>query len=186
MITLKEAGTLKKIERLKQPALDIFTWGNPSRGDDAIGPLLHLYIEQLIAEFSLENIHLIEDFQLQPEHILDISGGACIVFIDASYQGDSAFQISSVNAAENIGYTSHALSPEALLTIYEKIQNRQAPPAFMLSVRGYSFALGAPLSKQAEKNINVVRQFLTKLLFCQEPLRLLEDAQMIYGDRPHA
>jgi len=181
-ITLKGASALKKIEILKQPALDIFTWGNPSRGDDAIGPLLHREIEQLIAEFSLENIQLIEDFQLQPEHILDISGDACIVFIDASYQGDSAFQISQVNAAENIGYTSHALSPEALLTIYEKTQNKQSPPAFVLSVRGYCFALGAPLSKQAQKNIKAARQFLKELLFCQKPLQLLQHALVIHED----
>lgn len=178
-IALKKASALKKIERSKQPALDIFTWGNPSRGDDAIGPLLHRDIEQLITEFSLKNIHLIEDFQLQPEHILDISGDACIVFIDASYQGDSAFRVSQVNAAENIGYTSHALSPEALLTIYEKIQNKQAPPAFMLSVRGYSFALGAPLSKQAEENSKAASRFLTELLSCGEPLQLLQHALVI-------
>jgi len=181
---------LKKTERInekaEQPALNIFTWGNPSRGDDAIGPLLHQKIEQLIAEFSLDNIRLIEDFQLQPEHIFDISGDACIVFIDASYQGDSAFQISQVSAAQNIGYTSHALSPEALLSVYEKIQNRQAPPAFMLSVRGYSFALGAPLSKQAQENSNAACRFLTELLSCREPLQLLQDTLLIQEDKSHA
>jgi hydrogenase maturation protease len=163
---------------MKKPspqALNLFTWGNPSRGDDAIGPKLHQVIEQLIAEFSLENIQLIEDFQLQPEHVFDINENACIVFIDASYQGDNAYQITPINTAEEIGYTTHALSPGALMTLYQRTQKKPSPPAFLLSVRGYCFDFGSPLSKQAEQNIKLATQFLKGLLASPTPLKLLQD-----------
>ncbi len=163
------------MEKASPQALNLFTWGNPSRGDDAIGPKLHQIIEQLIAEFSLKTV-LIEDFQLQPEHVFDISEDACIVFIDASYQGDSAYKVTPVNKAEEIGYTTHALSPEALLTLYEKTQSKPSPPAFLCSVRGYCFDFGMPLSEQAEKNIKLTAQFLKELLTSSDPLQLLQYA----------
>ena len=162
------------MEKATLQALNLFTWGNPSRGDDAIGPALHQVIEQLIAEFSLENIQLIEDFQLQPEHVFDINKDACIVFIDASYQGDTAYQITPVNSSEEIGYTTHALSPGALMTLYQKTRNKHCPPAFLLSVRGYCFDFGAPLSKQAEENSKLASAFLKKLLTYPDPLQLLQ------------
>lgn len=164
------------MEKASLQALNLFTWGNPSRGDDAIGPALHQIIKRLIAELSLKNIQLIEDFQLQPEHVFDINEDACLVFIDASYQGNSAYQITPVNRVEEIGYTSHALSPEALLTLYEKTRNKHCPPAFLLSVRGYHFDFGAPLSKQAEENSKLATAFLKKLLTCPAPLQLLQQA----------
>ena len=175
------------MEKTCQQTLNLFTWGNPSRGDDAIGPKLHQIIEQLIAQFSLANIQLIEDFQLQPEHICDINeDAACIIFIDASYQGETAYQISAVNTAEAIGYTSHALSPATLITLYEKTQKKQCPPAFLLSVRGYAFELGAPISEMAEHNIKLTTRFLQKLLCCEDPVQLLQLATELTGEHSDA
>ena len=47
----------------------IFGYGNLSRGDDALGPLLLEYIED---HCDLSTIELLVDFQLQIEHALDI------------------------------------------------------------------------------------------------------------------
>lgn len=174
------------MEKACQQALNLFTWGNPSRGDDAIGPALHQVIKELITEFSLENIQLIEDFQLQPEHVCDISEDACIVFIDASYQGKTGFQIEPVITEKGIAYTTHALSPGALMAIYAKTQNKPCPPAFLLSVRGYSFELGAPLSEQAQENITLAMQFLKELLSCQNPLQLLQQTVRSREDKKDA
>ena len=44
--------------------------GNPSRGDDAIGPLA---VERLEA-LALPGVELLTDFQLQVEHALDLIG----------------------------------------------------------------------------------------------------------------
>jgi hydrogenase maturation protease len=174
------------MEKIGQQALNLFTWGNPSRGDDAIGPALHQFVKQFITRFALEHIQLIEDFQLQPEHVCDITDNACVVFIDASYQGESPFQIQPVSAENELGYTTHALSPGALMAIYAQTQNKPCPPAFLFSVRGYSFELGAPLSKQAQENITLATQFLKELLSCQNPQSLLQQAAHSAKDKENA
>ena len=56
--------------------LVVFAVGNPSRGDDAIGPVicgrLAIWLEN---EKLTERVELIEDFQLNVEHALDLQGG---------------------------------------------------------------------------------------------------------------
>ncbi|MCW8996683.1 MAG: hydrogenase maturation protease [Psychromonas sp.] len=160
-------------EKAEQQALELFIWGNPSRGDDAIGPTMYQIIKRFIIQHKLENIQLIEDFQLQPEHICDMNEKACIVFIDAGYQGDTAYKIVPVIGTAQMGYTTHAMSPNALITLYQTVHNTPCPPAFQLSVRGYCFELGMPLSQQAEANMALAMQFVKNLLTCPDPLRLL-------------
>ncbi|WP_372881702.1 hydrogenase maturation protease [Psychromonas sp.] len=174
------------MKKASQQALDLFIWGNPSRGDDAIGPTLHHIMEQYIERLALTHVQLIEDMQLQPEHVCDIREGACIVFIDASFQGDAACQVQAVNPEEQFGCCSHALSPDALMRLYQQIHNKPCPPAFLLSVRGYQFALGSPLSKAARANIKVAEQFLKTLLTCQYPQQLLQQAVNTQEGRSNA
>jgi hydrogenase maturation protease len=58
--------------------------GNPSRGDDALGPLFIERVEILLAdELARGQIELLTDFQLQLEHALDLAGRARVVFVDA-------------------------------------------------------------------------------------------------------
>ncbi len=53
----------------------IFAVGNPSRGDDAIGPECYGRLEKLLKnEILAGSVELIEDFQLQIEHALDLQG----------------------------------------------------------------------------------------------------------------
>ena len=59
----------------------IFGYGNPSRGDDAIGPLLIERLEIL----NLPDVDLLTDFQLQVEHALDLRGRERVLFVDASH-----------------------------------------------------------------------------------------------------
>ncbi|MBL8482901.1 MAG: Ni/Fe hydrogenase, partial [Rhodocyclaceae bacterium] len=44
----------------------MFAWGNPGRGDDALGPLFAERIEAL----DLPGVECLTDFQLQVEHAL--------------------------------------------------------------------------------------------------------------------
>ena len=60
----------------------VFGWGNTSRGDDAIGPLL---LADLAAA-RLPGVETIEDFQLQIEHALDMVGADLLLFLDAGIQ----------------------------------------------------------------------------------------------------
>ncbi|HNP52189.1 MAG TPA: Ni/Fe hydrogenase, partial [Nitrosomonas nitrosa] len=57
----------------------LFGYGNPSRGDDALGPSLVARIELL----KLGHIECQNDMQLQVEHIMDFIERDQIMFIDA-------------------------------------------------------------------------------------------------------
>jgi len=143
----------------------IFAYGNPSRGDDALGPqLLELLAESRTPHPEFE---LVTDFQLQVEHATDLEGRDLALFIDASISCPSPFLFSPLQPAQDARYTTHEMSPQAVLHVYEQVYQRPAPPAFMLSVRGESFNLGDPLSQAAVENRDAALVLLVQL--CSQP-----------------
>lgn len=134
--------------------------GNPSRGDDALGPLA---IERLEALTS-PDVELLTDFQLQVEYVLDMEGREEIIFVDASVTGDEPFAFIPVAARRDRSHTSHALAPAALLAAFENHHGRPAPPAFALAIRAYAFELGEGLSPMAANNLDAATAFLVAYL----------------------
>jgi hydrogenase maturation protease len=130
--------------------------GNPSRGDDAIGPCA---IERLEA-LELPNAELLTDFQLQVEHALDLIGRREVVFIDAAASGAAPFSFESAGPAADASATSHALSPAAVLQAFLRVTDEPLPAAFVLAVRGYEFELGAPMSAAAARNLEAALDML--------------------------
>ena len=145
------------------PKLLIFGYGNPSRGDDALGPLL---LERLEAE-GLSGIECLTDFQLQVEHALDLEGRELALFIDAHLTCTPPYEFTFLQPEIDRSYTTHAMSPAAVLQVYQQINHRPPPPSFMLSVRGERFELGEGLSLSAQANLEAALQF-AKLL-CARP-----------------
>lgn len=138
----------------------IFGWGNPSRGDDALGPLLLERLEKGLPD----GIALISDFQLQIEHVTDMPEHSLLLFIDAAKDCPAPFQFTRLSAVRDRSYSSHSLSPEALLSVYQTVYRIPAPDAFLLAIAGYGFELGAPLSEQAQKNLDKAITFVQVLL----------------------
>ena len=138
----------------------IFTWGNPSRGDDALGPQIY----ELLQKEALNDIDLLTDFQLQIEHAIDLENRQRILFIDASVSATAPFEFYRLKAVQDESYTTHAMNPESVLSVYEKINKQSAPPAFLLSVRGYQFDLGLPLSDKANTNLSQAISFIKQLI----------------------
>jgi hydrogenase maturation protease len=134
--------------------------GNPSRGDDALGPLA---IERLAA-LALPDTELLTDFQLQIEHALDLVGRREVVFIDATASGPEPYTFAPVTPAPDTGPLSHALPPAAVLAAYRHVSTAPLPAAFVLAVRGYAFALGAPPRAAAAANLDAALQQLTARL----------------------
>jgi hydrogenase maturation protease len=134
----------------------LFGIGNPSRGDDAIGPLA---IERLAA-LDLRDTELLTDFQLQVEHALDMIGRREVVFIDAAASGPAPFRFEPVTPAAQTGALSHTLAPDALLATYHRVSTVPCPAVYVLAVRGYDFALGAPLSDSADANLAAALRML--------------------------
>ncbi|GAO36349.1 Ni/Fe hydrogenase [Sulfuricella sp. T08] len=146
----------------------IFAYGNPSRGDDALGPqLLDLLAENRAMHPEWPEFELVTDFQLQVEHSVDMDGRDLVLFIDGSVSCPRPFLFYPLQSAQDARYTTHEMSPQAVLHVFEQVYQRPAPPSFLLSVRGESFNLGEPLSPAAVENRDAALALLVQL--CSQP-----------------
>jgi hydrogenase maturation protease len=134
--------------------------GNPSRGDDAIGPELATRLEAA----RLPHVEVIVEFQLQVENALDLAGRKRVIFVDAGTGTPEPFELRRVEAAAEFLHTSHALSPEAVLATYRRVTGDEPPQAWLLCVRGESFELGEGLSAQAAKRLEQAWDSLTSTI----------------------
>lgn len=130
----------------------VFSFGNPSRGDDALGPLAAQAIEAL----ELPDVECLTDFQLQVEHVLDMRGRDRVLFVDASCRpeaGDAAgYRVERLRPERDDSYTTHAMSPSALLRVFADTQGEPPPPAWLLTIAGESWELGdAPTAIATER-----------------------------------
>ncbi|OQK17695.1 Ni/Fe hydrogenase [Methyloprofundus sedimenti] len=139
----------------------VFGYGNLSRGDDALGPLLIEYIEQ---NSFFEGLEVITDFQLQIEHALDLEARQLVLFVDASVACEQAFSFMQLAPEQDKSYTTHAMSPSSVLSVYQRVVHKQPPPSFLLSIQGLNFELGTDLSEQACANLVAAKNFVQLLL----------------------
>ena len=140
-------------------ALVIFAVGNPSRGDDALGPLLMAELE----DGNLPGLTLVSDFQLQVEHGLDLDGHDLALFIDAGINTPAPFAFYETSPAAGRSISTHALPPEAVLHVHSLL-HPATPPAFVLCIRGERFELGEGLSADAGKHLDAARRHLARCL----------------------
>jgi hydrogenase maturation protease len=127
----------------------VFGYGNPGRGDDALGPMC---VERLRGD-AAGAPELLTDFQLQPEHALDLRGRSRVLFVDASSTCAEPCEVLRLAPAPEASVFTHALAPGALLAVFERIEGCAPPPSWMLAIRGYTFELGEPLSARAVANL---------------------------------
>jgi hydrogenase maturation protease len=145
---------------MSQPVL-LFGYGNLSRGDDALGPMLLEYVE---SHCDLSEVEVLTDFQLQIEHALDLENRRLVLFVDASVACTDAFDFSVLTPARDKSYTTHAMSPAAVLDVYQSIKKQAPPPCFLLSIKAEQFELGDGLSVNAEKSLAHACAFAGRLL----------------------
>lgn len=127
----------------KSPRLLIQAIGNPSRGDDALGPML---IERLpegpyVAEWV---------YQLQVEQAEQWSRFDEVIVIDAHATLNLPVTFDEIHAAPktDVGYSTHAVSPEQVLALNETFFEHR-PRVRLLALQGTCFNLGEPLSENA-------------------------------------
>jgi len=135
--------------------------GNPSRGDDALGPLA----AEKLAELALPGVEVLTDFQLQVEHALDLLGRSEVIFVDADAAGGSGpFEFRTVAPAADARHSSHSLSPSAVLDAYRRLTGGEPPPSRLMAIRGHEFSLGTPLSPAAQANLRAAVAALARHL----------------------
>ena len=96
---------------------------------------------------------MLTDFQLQIEHAVDLEERERIIFVDAGISCAEPFEMQPLSAARDDTFTTHAMSPASLLSVYKQVNGAEPPPAYLLTIRGYEFELGKEMSKQAELNL---------------------------------
>lgn len=125
--------------------------GNPSRGDDALGPrFLEALADRWSEAIAAGAVELLTDFQLQIEHALDLVGRRQVIFVDAERGLDAPYALRPVLPTVAPVYTTHVLAPAAVLAVYANLEG-PPPPAWVLGLRAESFELGAGLSPRAEE-----------------------------------
>jgi hydrogenase maturation protease len=131
----------------------VLGWGNLSRGDDALGPLCVAGLQaQLSAELQTQ-VDFLDDYQLQVEYALDLVGRKAVLFIDASLNATLGFEAHAITPSRDTSYSSHAVSAQSLLQVFEDLTGCAAPAATLLAIRGESFELGEPLSAAAQEHL---------------------------------
>ena len=129
----------------------VLTWGNPSRGDDALGPLCH----DSLVDCNLNGVEVLTDFQLQIEHCTDLEKRQLVIFVDASIAAPTPFGYCEITAVKDPSYTSHAVSPQSLLDICQTVNSSEVPECWLMEIRGYEFGLGSPLTSNAKNNLEL-------------------------------
>ena len=135
----------------------VFGWGNPSRGDDALGPLFVERLRERCAELGAQaagRVDFLDDYQLQVEHALDLVGRERVLFVDASLGCAAPFEATPVAAAAR----PHA-SPRTrcrrrrCCRSTARCSGSEPPPCTLLAIRGERFELGEPPSEAALRNL---------------------------------
>ena len=131
---------------MSQAPVLVLAMGNPSRGDDAIGPLLAERLERWLKEERIEGVEVVCDLQLHIEHMLDVRGRRWVLFVDAAASGMTPYALHDLKPARDDSWTTHRLTPGGLLYSCSALGLPLPGRVELLAVRGYDFELGAPLS----------------------------------------
>jgi len=129
----------------------VLAWGNPSRGDDALGPCFAEQIERC----GYHGVECLVDFQLQVEHVLDLEGRQRVLFVDASHAAGwsdaECFRVTRLHPGPRPACGSHAMRPDEVLRVWSLLKGSPPPPSWLLAIRGYRFALGEEVSDAAQR-----------------------------------
>ena len=67
-----------------------------------------------------------------------------VLFVDAATHCSAPFEVTQVQPARDASFTTHALSPAALLQVYQQLGSGPTPPCSLLAIRAEHFELGQP------------------------------------------
>ena len=102
----------------------------------------------------MPGVECLTDFQLQVEHALDLENRKRILFIDASIDATAPFAVTVLEAARDASFTTHAMTPEAVMHVYVELHDEAPPPCTLLAIRGERFELGEPISPAAATHLD--------------------------------
>lgn len=131
----------------------IIGYGNPLRGDDAVGQRAAERLRQSIGEPEVEMLAV---YQLTPELMEPISQARRVIFVDAAVGPEPGKITERRIEANSGGYVfTHKATPEALLAGALRLYGA-APEGILVTITGAGFELGERLSQAAEQALQTV------------------------------
>ena len=115
----------------------VIGYGNPIRGDDAIGPMAAERLEQSV---SSDKVQVISRHVLTTELIAEVSEATLAVFIDAATDGPIGEVLCRPLSGDpqTAASMAHFFQPRELLAAARELYGNQ-PESYLVSVRGMSF-----------------------------------------------
>lgn len=141
----------------------ILAYGNLSRGDDALAPLLLEHVQNS-PEKLLAKVECLTDFQLQIEHALDLQHRELVLFADACIANQQPVELTQLQPAYDNSYTTHAMNPAAVMQVYQDTLKAMPPPCFLLTLQAVAFELGTGLSPIATHSLQQAIELIEILL----------------------
>jgi hydrogenase maturation protease len=127
----------------------IIGYGNPLRGDDGFGWLAAERLRETLHDPEIEILTL---QQLTPELMEPISRAGKVIFLDAAATGEPGeLLVAPVGpAVPSTASFTHFATPAGLLAGALALYGA-APPAFLVSIAGTDFSLGAEISEPVRR-----------------------------------
>jgi hydrogenase maturation protease len=146
-------------------------YGNPGRQDDGLGPAVAEFFEKR----NIPGVTVDADYQLTVEDAAAMAGHEVVIFADASVTGPEPFEFKPVVPNESGGWTTHSISPEALLEVAQSLFHANTR-GYVLAIRGYEFKpFEEEMTAMAQKNFQAAVRFL-------EPLLIHKDFSWVEGE----
>ena len=76
-----------------------------------------------------------------------------MLFVDASLSAPAPFGVQTLAPLHDESFSSHAMSPAAILQVYCDVLKRPPPPAQLLAIQGVQWELGIAPSATARENL---------------------------------
>jgi hydrogenase maturation protease len=136
-------------------------YGNPSRGDDGLGPALAAELEAL----WLPGTTVVSSLQLAVDDAAEVAEHEAVVFVDADTEGPAPFRFARLQPQRWWGpFSTHGVAPGALLTLADELFGKEVR-GYLLGIRGYRFdEFRDSLSTGARENLERAFAFLRRAL----------------------
>jgi hydrogenase maturation protease len=144
------------------PKILIIGYGNPLRGDDAIGWLAARDLSQTV---SSPDVEVLMCHQLTPELADNLQHCDAVLFIDARRDGEPGeLRVERISPRTDPPNFSHEISPAALLQLCNQLSGK-SPAAFLVSLCGECFELKEGLSSRATAGFPHLMALVNQLTF---------------------
>ena len=76
-----------------------------------------------------------------------------VLFVDASADAAPPFTVERIEPARDASFTTHAVSPQAVLQVFRDVEAELPPPCWLLAIRGDAWDLGTAPSDSARQDL---------------------------------